>query len=115
MSEVISLKSGKKLGGNNYKQNDEIANTKGEYIGMLPLTVAKELRELQDNLNIEEIQINQLIEEFEGHYKQYLYEIGTTLKKYNYIINSYNPETKQLLIGEDGHMWVVNDSDLNVK
>ncbi|MCB2300144.1 hypothetical protein [Clostridium tagluense] len=86
MSEVISLKSGKKLGGNNYKQSDEIANTKGEYIGMLPLTVAKELRELQDNLNIEEIQINQLIEEFEGHYKQYLYEIGTTLKKYNYII-----------------------------
>lgn len=103
------------LGGSDSKETDEIASGEGEYIGMLPLKVAKELRELQDNLNLEVIQINQLTEEFEEHHKQYLYEIGTTLKKYNYIIHSYNPETKQLLIGEDGHMWVVNNSDLNLK
>ncbi|MGV8980525.1 hypothetical protein [Clostridium sp.] len=115
MCKVISLKSRNQLGGNDYKKNDELASRKGDYIGMLPLTVAKELRELQANLNMEEIQINQLVEEFDEHYKQYLYEIGTTLKKYNYVTNSFNPETKQLLIGEDGHMWVVNNSDLNVK
>ena len=31
MGQVISLKSGKKLGGNNYKENDELAGKKGEY------------------------------------------------------------------------------------
>ena len=35
--------------------------------------------------------------------------------KYNYVIKPYNLETDQLLIGEDGHMWVVKSSDLNVK
>jgi hypothetical protein len=115
MCKVISLKSRMQLGGSDCKENDEIANRKGEYIGMLPLKVAKDLRELQDNLNIEVIQINQLTEEFEEHHKLYLYEIGTILKKYHYIVNSYNPETKQLLIGEDGHMWVVNNYDLNLK
>ena len=115
MCKVISLKSRKKLSEKNCNENDEIASKKGEFIGMLPLKVAKELRKLQDNLNIEVIQINQLVEIFEEHHKQYLYEIGTTLKKYNYVISSYNPQTNQLLIGEDGHMWVVNNSDLNVK
>lgn len=115
MCKIISLKSRNQLGGNDYKKNDKIANRHGEYIGMLPLNVAKELRVLQDNLNIEVIQLNQLTEEFEGHHKQYLYEIGTTLKKYNYATNSFNPVTNQLLIGEDGHMWVVNNNDFTVK
>lgn len=66
MGKVISLKSGKQLGGSDSKENNELAIRKGEYIGSLPLKVAKEIRELQDKLNLEETQINQLIEE-DGH------------------------------------------------
>lgn len=53
MCKVISLKSRMQLCGSDCKKTDEIASRKGEYIGILPLKVAKELRELQDNFNIE--------------------------------------------------------------
>lgn len=115
MGKVISLKSGKQLGGSDSKENDELASRKGEYIGSLPLKVAKEIREFQDKLSVEQIYINQLIEEFEEHYKQYIYEINSNLTKFNYVIKSFNHETENLLIGEDGHMWIVKNSDLNIK
>ncbi|GKU29334.1 hypothetical protein [Clostridium folliculivorans] len=115
MSKVINLKSRKHLGRNDYKETDELASKKGKYIGALPLKVATELRELQDILIIEQIKINQLVDEFDEHFAQYIHEINAILGKNNHVIKSYNYETENLLIGEDGHMWIVKNSDLNVK
>lgn len=111
MGKVISLKTGKLLGGNDYEETSEVVRRKGVYIGVLPLKVAKQIREIQQKLIVEQIQIDQLIEEFDEHYSQYANEINNNLIEDGYAVKSFNQETENLLIGEDGHMWIVKNSD----
>lgn len=107
MGKVISLKSRSLLGGCDTKENDELVNREGEYIGVLTPDNTKLFRGMIDTLDQELIRINQLTEEFNEHYQNYINKLTYVINKYNYVVKSYNPETERLFIGEDGHMWIV--------
>jgi hypothetical protein len=107
MGKVISLKSREQLGGCDSKENDELVNKEGEYIGVLTPAHTKLFRDMMSTLDQELIRINQLTEEHDEHYHQYINELNYVFTRYKYVIKSYNPETERLFIGEDGHMWII--------
>jgi hypothetical protein len=107
MAKVISLKSREQLGGCDYKENDELVDREGEYIGALTLKDTKLFRDIQDMLDQELIRINQLTEKFDEHYQDYVNKLNYIFSKYKYVIKSYNPKVERLFIGVDGHMWIV--------
>lgn len=106
MAKILSLKTRKQLGGQDFEENDRLVTEKGFYIGVLPKDEAAYFRNLQEELVNLQVKINQLNEEFEAVYGRYLKDIQYTLIRFKYISN-FDPETEQLFIGEDGHMWTV--------
>jgi uncharacterized protein YfbU (UPF0304 family) len=115
MAKVISFKSRDYLGGCDTKENDELVEKKGYYIGVLTPSNTEKFRALQEKLELQRIQINQLIEEFDEGYSKYYQELNYILSNYNYIVKSYNREEEKLFIGEDGHMWIVKKDCLDAK
>lgn len=115
MAKVISFKSRSCLGGCDTKENDELVNSKGYYIGVLTPSNTKKFRAMQDELNLKKIYINQLVEEFEEGYRKYYQELSYVLSEYKYIVRSFDPEKESLFIGEDGHMWIVKKDCLDGK
>lgn len=111
MGKVISLKTGDQLGGCDFKENDELVISKGEYIGILSFDNTKVFRDMLQILDNEQIKINQLTEEFNEHYEQFIKKSNYVLSTQNYVIKSLNPETQSLYIGEDGHMWILEKAN----
>lgn len=106
MAKILSLKTRKLLGGQDFEENDRLVTEKGLYIGVLPKAEAAYFRNSQDELVNRQVKINQLTEEFEAVYGRYLNGIQHTLIRFKYISN-FDPETEELFIGEDGHMWTI--------
>ena len=107
MAKILSLKTGKQLGGQDFEENDRLVTEKGFHIGVLPKDEVAYFRNLQEELVNRQVKINQLNEEFEAVYVRYLNDIQHTLIRFKYISN-FDPETEELFIGEDGHMWTVS-------
>lgn len=107
MGKVISLKSREQLGGCDSKENDDLVNRDGEYIGVLTPTRTKLFRDMMSTLDQKLIKINQLTEEYNEHYQEYINELNYVFIRYKYVIKSYNPEIERLFIGKDGHMWII--------
>lgn len=105
--KVISLKSGKDLGRQNFDANDKLVNQEGRYIGALPSEDAEFMRKWHDRLVCEQAQITELIDEYEAHHLQYLTDLTSVLLYLGFNPESFDPEKERMFISEDGHVWVV--------
>lgn len=112
MAKVISFKSRDYLGGCDTKENDELINKKGYYIGVLTPSNTEKFRAMQEKLELQRIHINRLIEDFDEGCSKYCQDLNYILSSYNYIVRSYDPEEERLFIGKDGHMWIVKRDNL---
>ena len=107
MAKVISIKSWKELGQQNYTENVALVEQKGRYLGNLPYSEADVVRQWQNTLAIKKEQIDELIEDFQESYDQYS-EYITDIFLYLKMSEPFSPELERLFINEnDGHIWAV--------
>jgi hypothetical protein len=109
MAKVISIKTGNELGGQDTHENEKIVEKEGRYLGVLPKSDAEDFRKFQDRLTCEQAQINELIEEFDQHYQEYMGSLVQALLFLGFDPNNFpfDPETERVFISVDGHMWAV--------
>ena len=107
MVKVISVRSGKRLNKHDFAANDKLAKEEGRYLGVLPSEDAEFMRVWHDRLTCEKAQIDELIEEYEKNYLQYLKDLTSVFLYLGFKPEDFNPEKEQILISEDGHIWVV--------
>jgi hypothetical protein len=106
MAKVYSILTQKRLDQQDTKANDELANSNGRYVGCLPKADTDFMRGWQDSLAVEQKQINELIENFELDYLQYLANVAKVLQYFKVDPATFNPEVDNLMIDKDGHCWV---------
>lgn len=79
----------------------------GHYLGNLPISEATAVRHYQDALTIKSDQINELLEDYEASYNQYL-EYIKNIFQYLKISQPFDPALDTLFINrDDGHIWAV--------
>ena len=107
MAKVISIKSRKELGLQDFAKNRALVEKKGRYLGNLPSSEAAAVRHWQDALIIINDQINELLQDYHASYDQYL-EYIKNIFHYLRISGTFNPALETLFINEDdGHIWSV--------
>jgi hypothetical protein len=105
--KIISFKTHKALDEKNIKAAENLINKEGHYLGALPETLATTIQNMQDKLTCEKAQIDELIEEFDIHYMEYLNHVTEALIFLGYNPIDFNGEADKLYVSEDGHVWVV--------
>ena len=88
--------------------NDKKASD-GIYIGCLPNTKTVMIRNFQDKLLCEQQQIELLQKEFEMDWSIYLLDVIDILKFFKVNMNcmKFTVGVDRLMVGEDGHTWIV--------
>lgn len=110
MNNVYSFRTKKQLGKQDTKANDELAS-KGRYVGCLPNEDAVDMRAQQDKLIVEQQQINELIEDFDWHYSEYMINVCKVLTYLGVDLSTFDTATDKLMIGEDGHVWIIKKEE----
>lgn len=113
MAKIYSLQTKKELGKQDTKANDKLAEEKGTYIGCLPKDDAEALRTYQEIIIVKQQKIDELLKDFHEDYTQYLANVADVLIYFKVDPKTYNPIDDTLLIGEDGHVWVVKGGNIN--
>jgi hypothetical protein len=111
VGKLVSIKTGKELGGQDYIENDDLVAKKGQYIGVLPKEDADYVRMLQEKMTAQQIEINERIEAFDLQRKYYIEDVISILLHFEILPEDFNPATEDLYIGEDGHTWIVKKGE----
>jgi hypothetical protein len=110
MGDVVSLHTKQQLGKQDTVANDKLAE-KGTYIGCLPKLEAEMIRSTQGTLGTKKALIDELIDEFDKGYTDYLINVCKILSFLGQSIASFNSATDDLMVGEDGHVWITKRTE----
>ena len=106
MAKVFSFRTGAQLDKQGNKANDLLA-AGGQYLGKLKLEDAKSMRSLQTELVCKQEQLNELINDFDLSFREYLENVINALIFLRVDYTSFNAETDKLMVNEEGHVWLV--------
>lgn len=117
-TEIIDFfthKSFEEITTKNYKQNDQLTKKYGVYLGCLRKTDSDRIRKIISELEFKCEQINHLTAEWEELFSEYQELLDHCLKILFYDTSTLNKVDKiedNIMISEDGHVWVLDTSKI---
>lgn len=106
--KVIDLFSKKTAGEvrQDEEKNTQLVEDHGRYVGSVSKQKADEIRSRIQYLDDREAQIDAMIQSWELHQAEHLEELQRIIITKG--VTSYDPEFEDVVISEDGHMWIVD-------
>lgn len=92
----------------NTKANDKLTEEHGRYIGSVHKDTAEEIRNRMQSLNSRSMQIEAMIQGWETDYKAHMLNLYSIMKMLGVKVEDFNPQTQEVMISENGDMWIVD-------
>lgn len=93
--------------GQDIEKNTKTIEENGKYLGSLPKEQGDRLRKENTRLKSRQEQIDAMAYHWANDYNTHLEDMLNQLKKNKVTLKNFDPETHDLYIDEDGHLWAV--------
>lgn len=109
-SKVVDMFSRKQMDdhGQDTEANDEVARSRGTFIGALSKETAERLTSQMRTLNGRGEQLNAMSEQWQQDFAAHVADLHRELMAIGMKASDFDAETQDIALGKDGKVWVVN-------